>query len=81
MRQRSTMTATLFDPQGSPNQPLCLASSTGLQSPSIDVAGLPSPKPRWLMGNAGEVKALGLHVAVEKCAAQYGPLFRFQVGP
>lgn len=37
---------------------------------------IPGPKPRWMLGNALELKAKMAHVAYTEWAEQYGPIFR-----
>ncbi|WP_077035211.1 cytochrome P450 [Pelomonas sp. KK5] len=54
-----------------------------LASSSADrpLASLPGPRPLPLIGNLAGVELDSIHLHLERLAAQYGPLYRFHMGP
>lgn len=58
------------------------ALNTAVQrAPLRDIADLPGPRPWSLLGNLPRLKAGQVHFCLERWGAQYGPQFRFPIGP
>ncbi len=60
---------------------LRLGASDGFVAPASTIDGLPGPRALPVLGNAHRLKAGASHQTLEQWAREYGPMYRFMLGP
>jgi len=55
--------------------------ASAVRAPLRAISDLPGPEPRWLLGNARELRSRPLHLVLEDWSRTFGATYRFQIGP
>ena len=57
------------------------ASQAAPRAPTRRIADLPGPKGLPLLGNLHQIDLSALHLQLERWAGEYGPMYRYRLGP